>query len=374
MNKDNNKKIIFSLIGAVILVVLITIGVNMQLKHKKTGQNTGAVSDKHDLSDHSSTTTNETDKQKTPVLTPFVKSEYTTTAPPKIDKLKQSDDLDINLVDASLRDYMHSLYFKYRNSKDINEFMENIRGELFRDFPNETATKLMNLYQKYIDCEVAIQEKMLHFETPKNEEDMLLIANEIFEFRKRQLGDELAERLFGSEYNMTRFKILSGKIYKDDALYGSEKESQLSQLSAEIFGDEGEMRVSDKTGESLYQERLLLYKKDFDEMTEDEKKAKIREFREEYLPVEDINKIEAAESQVEAIARRDKNYNDSKNIILNDPNLDNKQKQEKIYLLQDQIYGNMADEIRSGEAFSEEHNKKLQKLLIDGETGETSET
>jgi hypothetical protein len=147
-------------------------------------------------------------------------------------------------------------------------------------------------------------------------------------------------------------------------LYGREKESRLRQAAAEVFGeDAADAHIYDKTGESLFQEKLLIYKKDLDEMNEDAKKEKIREFRSDYLPPEDIEKIEAAEEQVDEVAKRDQDYSENKNAILNNAELDAAEKQKKIRSLQDEVYGDMADEIRHGEEFSQEQNENMEKTL-----------
>ena len=150
-------------------------------------------------------------------------------------------------------------------------------------------------------------------------------------------------------------------------MYGREKENQLRQLAAEVFGEGADTNIYDKTGESLFQEKLLIYKKDLDEMSEDAKKEKIREFRSEYLPPEDIQKIEAAEAQVETAAKRDQDYSENKNAILSDADLDDAEKQEKIRALRDEVYGDMADEIRRGEEFAREQNENMQKVMTKGE-------
>jgi len=192
---------------------------------------------------------------------------------------------------------------------------------------------------------------------------MLFIANDIFAFRVEQLGEELAERLYGHEHKITEYKILNKKIYEDDSLYGAEKEMQLRLLAAEVFGDNADENVYDKTGESLFREKLSLYKKDFDEMDEQEKKEKRREFRLEYLSIEDVERIETAEAEIESVRQRDQGYGKIKEDILNDPDLNEDDKQEKIRSLQDEIYGDRADEIRRGEEFARKHQELIQKAF-----------
>jgi lipase chaperone LimK len=361
---SKNKKILYWLIGISLMMVLIIIRVYFLPGETNEGETAFPVFETRKTDGNPLKSTHPEDSDKTPVLHLPPKVESVPAAPTKIDELKQADDLDMNLVDGSMREYIHSLYFKFRNAKDREEFLANIKAELLKEFPVKTAEKILKMYEAYIDCELSLQEQMVSFEPPENEEDMLYMANEIYEFRKTHLGEELAEKLFGQEYKMTTYKILIGKIYKDDTLYGREKESRLRQAAAEVFGeDAADANIYDKTGESLFQEKLLIYKKDLDEMNEDAKKEKIREFRSEYLPPEDMEKIEAAEAQVEAVAKRDQDYTESKNAILNDAGLDDTEKQEKIRALQDAVYGDMADEIRRGEEFAAEHNEKMEKAL-----------
>jgi lipase chaperone LimK len=282
---------------------------------------------------------------------------------PKIEELKQSEDLDMELVDASLREYMHSLYFKFRNVKGKEDFLEMIRIQLSNDFPPETAAKLMKIYEAYLDCEIKLQERLITYDEPKNEEDMLFIANDMFAFRVEQLGEELAERLYGQEHKITKYKILNKKIYEDDSLYGAEKEMQLRLLAAEVFGDKADENVYDKTGESLFREKLSLYKKDFEEMDEQGKKEKIREFRLEYLSPEVVESIEAAESVTAANEQKDIDYGAKEKVILDDPELNEDEKQEKIRSIQDEMYGDRADEIRRGIEFSRQHHEKMKKTF-----------
>ncbi|MBF0229565.1 MAG: hypothetical protein HQK63_08260 [Desulfamplus sp.] len=349
---DNNKKGRFYLIGiSIIIFILLIVAIVFTFIDKEQNQKlNNSTSDKKTTPILNLPTPPEIEPDKTEQLTKNSKQiNKAELKKSKIDALQQSEEFDITLVDNSLREHFHSLYFKYRDAKDRNEFMDKIRADLLSEFPIETAEKLIKIYETYIDCELSIQEKMLQFEKPETPEDMLNMADEIFAFRKHILGDELAQRLFGEEYNMTSFKIMGSQIYNDNSLYGSEKEAKLRQLAAEIYGDQPDVAISDKTGESLYQEKLLLYKRDFEEMDEIEKKKKIREFREEYLPIEDIENIEAAELEIEANAKRDQNYDESKSAILNDSSLSESDKKAKIYEIQNQIYGSMADEVRRGE-------------------------
>ncbi|MBF0377249.1 MAG: hypothetical protein HQK72_07175 [Desulfamplus sp.] len=349
---DNNKKSRFYLIGIsiTIFILLIAAIIFTFIDKDQNHQLNNSTSDKKTTPILNQPTPPEIKPDKTEKLTKNSKQiDKAELRKSKIYALQQSEDFDITLVDSSLREYFHSLYFKYRDAKDRDDFMDKIRADLLSKFPIETAEKLIKIYETYIDCELSIQEKMLQFEKPETPEDMLNMENEIFAFRKHTLGDELAQRLFGEEHNMTSFKIMSSQIYNDDSLYGSEKEAKLRQLATEIYGDKPDVSISDKTGESLYQEKLLLYKRDLEEMDEIERKKKIREFREEYIPIEDIEKIEAAELEIEANAKRDQNYNESKNAILNDSSLSDSDKKAKIYEIQNQIYGSTADEVRRGE-------------------------
>jgi len=280
---------------------------------------------------------------------------------PKIEELKQSEDLDLELVDASLREHMHSMYFKFRNAKGRDAFLELIREDLKKDFPPETARKLMDIFEAYMDCEIKLQERLITYDEPKNEEDMLFIANDVFAFRVEQLGEDLAERLYGHEHKITKYKILNKKIYEDDLLYGAEKEMQLRLLAEEIFGDNADDNVYDKTGESLFREKLSLYQKDFGEMDEQEKKEKIREFRLEYLSPEVVDRIETAESIITADRQRDLDYSHKMEVILNDPEFLEDEKQERIRALQEDLYGDRANEIRRGEEFARQHHEIIQK-------------
>lgn len=293
--------------------------------------------------------------------------------PSNVELLKQREDLDMALVDGSIRDYIGSLYFDCRDAKDRDEFMARVKDRLFSEFPPKTAQKLLDMVASYVDCELSLQEMLAGFDTPKSEEEMIRMQNEIFDFRKTQMGEELAEKLFGEEHRLVLYKIRSRAVFGDESLYGREKETRLEALTEEIYGDAKDGYMTDKTGESRFQEKMLLYKKDLDEMSPDAKKARIREWRSEYLPEEDIIKIEAAEAQAEASARRDQDYTEARNAIMNDAGLKDEEKEQQIRQLQDRMYGDMAESVRQGEAFSREHNENMRQSLGADSAGEATD-
>ncbi len=267
------------------------------------------------------------------------------------------------IVDDAVRNYIFDLYFTHRHAGGKEEFLAAVTAQIMQDFPEETAKEILAIYNAYLDCELRLQEQLLTYEQPENDADMLFIANDIHAFRQSQLGEELADNLFGHVYRQSVYKIKNRKIYEDDSLYGEEKEMRLRLLAAEIFGEKADENLYDKTGESLFQEKRLLYKKDFEEMTEAEKKAKIREFRAEYLSAEEIRSIEAAEEQMASARRRDLSYTEQETAIRNMPDLSEAEKQEKIRLLQDQLYGDRAEAIREDQAFARRHNENMQQAI-----------
>ncbi len=355
----NKNNVFLWLAGIAILLTLVAAATFLFTEKARDIKSTQPTSETQTAQTPSSQTSTETAQKSKPKAT-IPESEH---VKPKIEELKQSEDLDMELVDASLREYMHSMYFKFRNADGKEDFLEMIRIQLNNDFPSETAAKLMKIYAAYMDCELRLQERLITYDEPKNEEDMLFIANDMFAFRVEQLGEDLAERLYGQEHKITKYKIQNKKIYDNDSLYGAEKEMQLRLLAAEVFGDNADENVYDKTGESLYREKLSLYKKDFEEMDEQEKKDKIREFRLEYLAPEVVESIETAEAVTAAGRQKDLDYGAKEDVILNDPELNEDEKQEKIRSLQDEMYGDRADEIRRGIEFSRQHHEKMKNAF-----------
>ncbi|MDO9264162.1 MAG: hypothetical protein Q7U02_09360, partial [Desulfosalsimonadaceae bacterium] len=173
-----NKKLIFSVVGGLLFIALVIFGMNLMPGEEKGNPPVNAGFKNHHPDSGQRKSTQKADSAGHPVA-PSASKPKPGPVPSRIEKLKQSDDLDMTLVDGSLREYITSLYFKYRNSNDRDEFMANIKAELFAEFPAETAKKLLKIYEAYVDCELGIQEMMAGFDPPKNDEDMIFIENEI---------------------------------------------------------------------------------------------------------------------------------------------------------------------------------------------------
>ncbi|MBF0397725.1 MAG: hypothetical protein HQK78_13180, partial [Desulfobacterales bacterium] len=251
----------------------------------------------------------------------------------------------------------------FRDSKDRDDFLSKVREHLMKEFSSETVEKIMKIYTLYLDCELELQQAMLAWEQPKNEQGWINLSNKIYEFRKTKLGNDLGEGLFGYQHKTVLFDIMTDKIHKDKSLYGSEKEKKIQMIAAKIFGDAADSFLSDKNDETAYQQKLQLYKKDMDEMTEDEKRKKLRAIREEFFSTEDVKEMELAEEKIEKEKNRDQSYDLKKNEILKDQNLSKTEKEEKIKRIQDEIYGEMASEIRRGEEFSQKHNELMKQTI-----------
>ncbi|MBF0397895.1 MAG: hypothetical protein HQK78_14035 [Desulfobacterales bacterium] len=348
----NKKILMITIISIVVNIIFLILFINFVTKDKKGIQK--------------ETMTSETQKSnKAPQE--FVENKKvdvhkesktsSTVSKTKSENIDKNAKLDIEFVNESLRVYIKSLFFKYRHAKNRDDFMAKVREQLMKEFSAEKAEKILKVFEKYMACEIELQNQMPNWEQPKNPEGFIALLNKIHEFRKSKLGDDLADRLFSYQNKVMQFDIMRTTIDNDKSLYGNEKEKRLQALATQIFGDDDILQ--DKSNESAYQNRLKLYSKDFEEMNEEERQKKIKALREEFYSPEIVEKMEIAEEQIKKDKVRDTDYDSKKNEILKNTNLNDSQKEKEINQLREKMYGALADEIRRGEEFSKKYEEEI---------------
>ena len=256
-------------------------------------------------------------------------------------------------------------YFKFlerlfKKSKDFKTHLAEVRAYLFSQFPEEEALKLFGVYQKYLECEMALAEQFSQWPDPQNPEDILAWLNSIQDFRRKQLGG-LADKLFGPEIKGKEYAVRRGSIVNDVNLYGPEKEVLLKELNADMWGDEADAVENYSKPYNRYQEKLQIYALDLQEITdEQERKLKIKEFREQLFDSETIAKLEKVDQQM--VMEKDKiaDYYAAEETIKNDPDLEPDEKQEQIKTLQDHTFGEQADAFRRRDKIRMDKEKLIQ--------------
>ncbi len=262
--------------------------------------------------------------------------------------------------------YFKFLSYKFRKAKNMAEHLEMVKAYLDKHFPPKEAQILFDTYQKYLQCEIDLADEYKNFGTATTTEEALAILKRIQDFRRQRLGTELADKLFGAEVKAKEYALRRAQIILRDDLYGEEKEALIAKLNQDMWGDEADKVEKHPNPYNRYQEKLKIYQKDLAELpSEEEKKAKIDEFRKEFFPPEVVAKFDEIDKQVEQEKQKEEDYKSREAAILEDQNLSQEEKQQEIQKLQDEMFGKDADAFRrrlaierGREEFIKSHQKK----------------
>jgi lipase chaperone LimK len=244
--------------------------------------------------------------------------------------------------------YFKSLEKLYPESKDIDEHLKMVKSYLLSRFPLDEATTLFETYRSYLTCEVDISKKIDI--TDINSSDPMEVIEalaRIQNIRREKMGDELADALFGAKVKSSEYSIRKAAILEDNSLYGSEKEDALNILNSDMWGDEADDLNKDTSSYNLYQEKLKMYKRDIGELDSDGKQNIIKNFRKEFFSAEAVNKLEVVEKRRAEEKNRESSYYEKEKLIWDSQEFNDETKKDKIEALQDDIFGNDADNFRA---------------------------
>ncbi|MCP3922933.1 MAG: lipase chaperone [Desulfobacterales bacterium] len=274
----------------------------------------------------------------------------------KITPSKASNSVKINLAQTSMIksiDHKALKYFKslekmFPESKDLDEHFKMIKKYLLSQFPLDEATFIFETYKSYLTCEVDIS-KNIDMKSINSFDPLEVIEalSNVQNLRRLKMGDDLADALFGAQVKSSEYSIRKAAILRDDSLYGNEKEEALQTLNNDMWGDESDDVGKNLSAYNLYQEKLNIYKKDIEELGSEEKSEMIRNFRKDFFSEDAVKNLEAVESRREEEKNRESLYNEKEKEIVDSQDLDDDAKIEKIEALQDEIFGDDADNFRA---------------------------
>jgi lipase chaperone LimK len=241
-------------------------------------------------------------------------------------------------------------YFKFLQSrfKDmaLEEHFDAVKKYLYSAMDREEADMLFALYRKYIDYENIMAEELAKVDSLNTTSDYLNVLRMMKKRQVEMFGQKNADILFGVSLKMKEYPIRRSAIINDNSMYAEEKEKRIKKLNLEMWGEEWKSVEESKKPYVAYNEKLSLYSKDFQEMSDPEKKAKINEVRKEVFPLEIVERLENLDRELEAEKEQEKLYREKQELIANDNTLTADQKQERIEALQKEIFGDNAELIK----------------------------
>jgi len=273
----------------------------------------------------------------------------------KKSNFKESEAADYfseDVVNSYTLKYFKFMQMKFKEFKTLGEHLDAVRKYLYASIPAEDAEKLFALYKTFVKYEDALAVKMKEWMGSMSSGNSIEILKKMHEYQKECFGEEVALKLFGADIKAREYPLRRKAIIVDDSLYGKEKEDKINKLNRDMWGDEAEAVEARVRPIDRYREKMNIYDRDLKELDSEERTDKIREFREDLFSPEVVERLEKVDALLDARKERDAQYRLGEEQILNDPNLSEKEKNEKIVSLQNKIFGEDADAFRRREEIS----------------------
>lgn len=243
--------------------------------------------------------------------------------------------------------YFSFLDDAFKDSKKTDELFDRVRAFLNTVMAPADAERFLAEYRIYTRYQQDVYEKTMSWGTPVTAEEAIDYLHRLQGYRREVFGTAKADILFGPSVKLEEYPIRRGMIIDDETLYGAEKEKKLSSLNAEMWGDDG--YAVESTAEPLdqYNEKLKIYRRDLDEMGSDEERnVAIRSFREQLFTPDQLKRLDAVDRSVFDEKKKEEVYIVQENRINNDNSLDGNGKKQKIWELQNRMFGDEADSFR----------------------------
>ncbi len=245
-------------------------------------------------------------------------------------------------------------YFKFLQSRfkdmSLEEHFDAVKKYLYSSMDSNEADMLFAIYQRYIDYENIMAEELAKVDSLNSTADYLNVLKMMKNKQVEMFGQENADILFGVSLKMKEYPVRRSAIINDNTMYAEEKEKKIQKLNMEMWGDEWRSVEESKKPYVAYNEKLSLYSKDFQEMSEAEKKEKIMQVRKEIFPAEIVQRLENLDKELEAEKEQEDLYRQKQESISNDNTLTASQKQERVEALRKEIFGENAELIERRES------------------------
>jgi len=239
--------------------------------------------------------------------------------------------------------FLDENFKEFSNKEDL---FDHVQKYLHSKMSAEKAGELFDLYKKFVSYQLTLGDKAREWGMPKTTEDVIGFLHKLQDYRREVFGREVADILFGASIKAEEYPLRRGAILADKNLYGAEKEKKIQQLNEDMWGEEAEQVDAYAEPYIRYKEKLDMYEKDFLEMTETEKKAQIKRFREEIFSPEQVERMEEVDKMIADSEQKESEYKAREMEILNDAGLDQKEKENRVLELQHNMYGEEADALR----------------------------
>ncbi len=253
--------------------------------------------------------------------------------------------------------FLKFLQSKFMHMSD-EEHMAAVEDYLYSIMEQEKAEEMFKLYQKFREYNAHQYEFAKNISSPENIEEMIIMLHDLHEDRRMFYGSETADALYGEEVKASEYDLRKMLICNNKYFSGAEKEERLHTLKHDMWGEDSS---EDLKPWDRYMEKMRIYEDDFNTMTAEEKRDKIKEFRNEFFPPEVTAQLERSDNYIETRDTKINEYRLTEKEILNDSYLSNQEKEAQIKALQKQMYGKYTHLFQLRENYENKFNASLKK-------------
>jgi len=239
--------------------------------------------------------------------------------------------------------------FAVKSVNELDDHYNKVRGYLDARFNKTDASRLFEMYKKYMECVIEIANNPKYRVKTPDPKLILILLYKIQNVRRARMGKQTADALFGRDVKEREYLLRRSLISDDNTLYGKEKESQLEKLKSDMWGDTVILIGEDNNPYNRYQLKLLLYQKDLAELDEEEHQVKIEEFRKEFFSKEQIKRMRDVDDQIAKEKEKMERYRAAEKEILDSINITKEEKDKRIKALQEKFFGKDAEAFRRRE-------------------------
>lgn len=248
-----------------------------------------------------------------------------------------------DIVNRDTINFFKSLQTRFSQSTDFESHYSEVCNYIRSKYPDGgKAERLCALYRKFTEYEVDLEDQLNSDGPPETAADALEFLKKQQDYRREYFGEEAADELYGAEVKAQEYSIRRSAIVKDTDLYGDAKMQMIKDLNREMWGDESDMlEQSTILNEPFnkYQESLAIYEKDMSEMNPAEKEEFIRKKQGDFFPEETVEKFRQLDAEKELEEEKIEEYCQREQEILNNPDIPEKGRDQKIRDLQAEIFG-----------------------------------
>ncbi len=239
--------------------------------------------------------------------------------------------------------FFKSLQWRFRSSPDLDSHYQDVCSYLKSQKPLiRNAEDMCAFYKKFTEYEMSLEKQIASWGAPGNAAQALVLLEKQQEFRRKFFGEDIADALFRAEVKSQEYSIRRTVIVNDRKLYGDVKLQMLYQLDQEMWGDEAEaIEKSSILNDpyNKYREKLVIYARDLSEMAPQAKDDFMRTTRREFFPEEVVKRFELLDAENELDKQKLATYYEREEEIVNDPDIPEKDRDQAIKDLQNQMFG-----------------------------------